>query len=139
VSRLAAFFMGLGRRASEIGRKVRRELYTLYLAYRDPRTPWYARVVAAAVLAYALSPIDLIPDFIPVLGYLDDLILIPLGVALALRLIPAEVMEDCRRQARKTLEANEVHTWPAVLAVVLIWAAVLALVGWRLARTWRNP
>jgi uncharacterized membrane protein YkvA (DUF1232 family) len=81
-------------------RVLKRETYALYLAVRDPRTPWYAKVVAGAVLAYALSPIDLIPDFIPVIGYLDDLIVVPLGIALALKLIPAAVMADCRSQAR---------------------------------------
>ena len=81
-------------------RGLKRETYALYLAARDPRTPWYARVVAAAVLAYALSPLDLIPDFIPVIGYLDDLILVPLGIALVLKLIPAQVMLDCRERAQ---------------------------------------
>ena len=81
-------------------RRLKREVRALYLAYRDPRTPWYGRVLAALVVAYALSPIDLIPDPIPVLGYLDDLILIPLGVALALRMIPREVMAECRAHAQ---------------------------------------
>jgi chromate transporter len=80
-------------------RALKRETYALYLAVRDPRTPWYARAVAAAVVAYALSPLDLIPDFIPVIGYLDDLILVPLGIALALRLIPEPVMRECRERA----------------------------------------
>src|SRR5207244_2980619 len=80
-------------------RELKRETYVLYLVVRDPRTPWYARAIAAAVVAYALSPIDLIPDFIPVIGYLDDLTVVPLGIALALKLIPAHVMADCRRQA----------------------------------------
>src|SRR5712691_3572734 len=79
---------------------LKRDTIALYLVARDPRTPWYAKVLAAAVVAYALSPIDLIPDFIPVLGYLDDLILVPAGIALVLRLVPAEVMADCREQAR---------------------------------------
>ena len=82
-------------------RRLKREVRALYLAYRDPRTPWYGRMLAALVVAYALSPIDLIPDPIPVLGYLDDLILIPLGVALALRMIPREVMAECRAQAER--------------------------------------
>ncbi len=77
-------------------RQLRAETYALYLAYRDPRVPWVAKVLAAVVVGYAFSPIDLIPDFIPVLGYLDDLVLIPIGVALALRMIPAEVMDECR-------------------------------------------
>jgi uncharacterized membrane protein YkvA (DUF1232 family) len=81
-------------------RALKRETYALYLAARDPRTPWYARVIAAAVLAYALSPLDLIPDFIPVIGYLDDLIIVPLGIALVLKLIPAQVMLDCRQRAQ---------------------------------------
>jgi len=138
-SPLRAWFLGLGRRAGELKRRLQHELYALYLAYRDPRTPWHARLVAAAVLAYALSPIDLIPDFIPVLGYLDDLILVPLGVALALRLIPAAVMNDSRRRAREALQAGTVRTWPAVLAVALFWAALLAVAAWRLARVWRSP
>ena len=77
-------------------RQLQAEVYALYLAYRDPRVPWYAKAVAACVVGYALSPIDLIPDFIPVLGYLDDLVLIPLGIALALRMIPPAVMDECR-------------------------------------------
>jgi uncharacterized membrane protein YkvA (DUF1232 family) len=76
------------------------EAYALYLAVRHPRTPWYARAVAAAVVAYAFSPLDLIPDFIPVLGYLDDLILVPLGFALALKLVPESVKSECRQRAQ---------------------------------------
>ncbi len=83
----------------EKARALKQEIYALYLAYRDPRTPLAARIVTACVVAYAFSPIDLIPDFVPVLGYLDDLILVPLGIALALRLIPPEVMSDCRARA----------------------------------------
>ena len=83
----------------EKSRQLRAEIRALVVAYRDPRTPWYARACAALVLAYALSPIDLIPDFIPVLGHVDDLILIPLGIALTVRLIPAEVMQEARKQS----------------------------------------
>ena len=78
-------------------RAFKREVRAVYLAMRDPRTPWYARLLAGAVVAYAFSPIDLIPDPIPVLGYLDDLVLLPLGIALALKLIPAQVMAECRQ------------------------------------------
>jgi uncharacterized membrane protein YkvA (DUF1232 family) len=81
-------------------RSLTRETLALYLVARDPRTPWYAKLLAAAVVAYALSPFDLIPDFVPVLGYLDDLIIVPAGIALVLRLVPAEVLADCREQAR---------------------------------------
>src|SRR5512144_3435294 len=81
-------------------RRLKVEAYTLYLAYRDPRVPWYARIFAACVVGYAFSPIDLIPDFIPVLGYLDDLLLVPLGIALTIRLIPPDVLSECREQAK---------------------------------------
>ncbi len=80
-------------------RSLKREILALYLACRDPRTPWYAKLVVGLNVAYALSPIDLIPDPIPVLGYLDDLILLPLGILLARKLIPDDVIEDCRRRA----------------------------------------
>lgn len=76
---------------------LKRQTRVVYLAYRDPRTPWYAKAVATSVVAYALSPIDLIPDFIPVIGYLDDLLLVPAGLALAMRLIPDEVLEEARQ------------------------------------------
>ena len=77
---------------------LKHEVYALFLAYKDPRVPWYAKAFSALVVGYAFSPIDLIPDMIPVLGYLDDLVLVPLGVALAIKMIPAEVMEECPRE-----------------------------------------
>jgi uncharacterized membrane protein YkvA (DUF1232 family) len=107
-------------------RKLKRETHVLYLAMRDPRTPWYARAIAAAVVAYALSPIDLIPDFIPVIGYLDDLIVVPLGIALALKLIPAPIMAECRSQA---LAADKLPVSRAgAAAIIALWlaAAILA-------------
>src|ERR671933_1645183 len=91
---------GLRRRA----RLLKRDTYALYLAARDPRTPWYAKVLAAVVVAYALSPLDLIPDFIPVLGYLDDLLIVPAGIALAVKLVPAPVMAECRAQAHEVVD-----------------------------------
>ena len=113
-------------------RALKVEVYALVLAYRDPRTPWPARVVAACVVAYAFSPIDLIPDFIPVLGYLDDLILVPLGVLLAVRLIPAVVMADCRQRAREA-EGRPVN-WLAAAVIVLVWVGLAALGIYWLAR-----
>lgn len=107
----------------------------LYLAARDPRTPWYAKLLLAGVVAYALSPIDLIPDFIPVLGYLDDLVLIPLGIALAIRLIPPRVMAECRARARDMRHGERPVSWIAAGAVVLVWLAVAALVTVWLYRT----
>jgi uncharacterized membrane protein YkvA (DUF1232 family) len=80
--------------------RLRVEVYALYLAYKDPRVPWYARAFAAVVVAYAFSPIDLIPDPIPVLGYLDDLVIISLGIALAIKMIPPQILAGCREEAR---------------------------------------
>jgi uncharacterized membrane protein YkvA (DUF1232 family) len=106
-------------------RTLKHETHALYLAVRDPRTPWYARAIAAAVVAYALSPIDLIPDFIPVVGLLDDLIVVPLGFALALKLIPAPVMADCRSQA---LAADRLPiSRTAAAAIVTLWLAAAVL------------
>ncbi len=102
------------------------ETRSLYLAARDPRTPWTARGLVLLTVAYALSPIDLIPDFIPVLGYLDDLIIVPAGIALALKLIPAEVMADARRQAR--LEPSAKLGTVGALIIVLIWILAIILV-----------
>jgi uncharacterized membrane protein YkvA (DUF1232 family) len=107
-------------------RELKRETYVLYLAVKDPRTPWYAKAVAGAVVAYALSPIDLIPDFIPVIGYLDDLIVVPLGIALALKLVPATVMADCRSQALATDRLPMSRTGAAVIIAVWLAAAILA-------------
>ncbi len=115
-------------------RALRMDTYALYLACRDPRSPWYAKALAVVVVGYAFSPIDLIPDMIPVLGYLDDLVLVPLGVALVLRLLPAEVLADCRAKARARLEKSHPQNWLAATVIVLVWAAVLGWGGYRLAR-----
>jgi uncharacterized membrane protein YkvA (DUF1232 family) len=85
-------------------RTIKRDAHALYLAARDPRVPWYAKALATAVAAYALSPIDLIPDFVPVLGYVDDLIIVPLGIALVIRLIPPEIMTQHRDMASAAQE-----------------------------------
>jgi uncharacterized membrane protein YkvA (DUF1232 family) len=107
-------------------RELKLEVYALYIASKDRRVPWYARVVAVAVVAYAFSPIDLIPDPIPVLGYLDDLILIPLGVALVIKLIPAEVMQDCREKAALAIKAGKPKNWVAGAIIILIWVSLFA-------------
>ncbi|MEG3438472.1 YkvA family protein [Pannus brasiliensis CCIBt3594] len=110
-------------------KRLKTELYALYLAYRDPRVPWYARAFAACVVAYAFSPIDLIPDPIPILGYLDDLILVPLGIKLALKMIPPKVMAECRVRARSTTPSNKPKNWFAAGIIVILWVslAVFAL------------
>ena len=106
------------------------ETYALYLAYTDPRTPWYAKLLAAGVVAYAISPVDLIPDFIPVLGLLDDLVIVPLGTALAIRMVPTEVMAECRQKARDALDMRvSKRTRCLVTATIMaIWCLMVALV-----------
>ena len=106
-------------------RQLKRETIALYFAFRDKRTPWYAKILAALVLAYAFSPIDLIPDFIPVLGYLDDLILIPAGIALTLKLIPPEVMDDARLTASPKSPERSVG-WIGAGIIILIWLLIAA-------------
>jgi uncharacterized membrane protein YkvA (DUF1232 family) len=110
----------------EKARALKRETYAVYLACRDPRVPWYGRVLAACVVGYAFSPIDLIPDPVPVLGYLDDLILIPLGIAMVLKTIPSEVMTECREQAAIAMTGGKPKNWIAAAIIVAIWI-VLAL------------
>ncbi len=105
---------------------LQRETYSLYLAARDPRTPWAARLIVLLTVGYALSPIDLIPDFVPVLGYLDDLIIVPAGLALALKLIPAEVMADAQRKARLD-PPGRLGTLGAV-AIIIVWIVAIILV-----------
>lgn len=109
-------------------RQLRTELYALYLAYKDPRTPWHARIFAALVVGYAFSPIDLIPDPIPVVGYLDDLVLIPLGIYLALKLIPVEVMADSRVRAKVLMAQGKPVNKMAAVIIVLIWIGLAVLV-----------
>jgi uncharacterized membrane protein YkvA (DUF1232 family) len=108
------------------------EVYALYLAYKDPRVPWYARAFAAVVVAYAFSPIDLIPDPIPVLGHLDDLVIIPLGVALAIRMIPTTVLAECRQEARDAKDRPVSRV--AAMVVVAVWISLTALAVWLVAR-----
>jgi uncharacterized membrane protein YkvA (DUF1232 family) len=106
---------------------LKREVMTLWFACRDPRTPWYARVLTMLIVAYALSPIDLIPDFIPVLGYLDELILLPAGIYLVLKLVPAEALADARARAQAWVDSRKPkpRNWIAAAVIVLVWVAVL--------------
>jgi uncharacterized membrane protein YkvA (DUF1232 family) len=111
----------------ERARRLKREVYAIYLAYKDPRVPWYARVFAACVVGYAFSPIDLIPDPIPVLGYLDDLILVPLGVALALKMIPPPVLAECRQRAQEVMAQGNPVNRVAAAVIVGVWLLLAAL------------
>jgi uncharacterized membrane protein YkvA (DUF1232 family) len=118
--------LGVVARLRSAARLLKRDTLTLYLACRDPRTPWYAKAFAGLVAAYALSPIDLIPDFVPVLGYLDDLLIVPAGIALAVRMIPEPVLAQCRARAA------EIDTRPtdrrAAAIIIAIWIVAAALV-----------
>ena len=119
-------------------RQLKVETYAIYLAYKDPRTPWYARIFAACVVGYAFSPIDLIPDPIPVLGYLDDLILVPLGVALALKMIPQTVLAECREKAEAAMSQGKPTNWAAAAAIIAIWLLLTAMAIALIVRTFRN-
>ena len=105
------------------------------MAYKDPRVPWYARAFAACVVGYAFSPVDLIPDPIPVLGYLDDVVLIPLGIALALRMIPEEVMAECRQRAEAAMSEGKPTNWKAAAVIVTLCVIMALLVIVVMVRT----
>ena len=115
-------------RLRQWARALERDVHALYLAARDPRVPWYAKAVALAVAAYALSPIDLIPDVVPVLGYLDDLIIVPLGILLAIRLIPPAIMAEHRATATAAA-ARPATRWGAV-AIIALWIVAAGLIAW---------
>ena len=113
-------------------RQVKIDLIALSLAARDPRTPWYAKLIVAGAVAYALSPVDLVPDFIPVIGLIDDLIFIPLALALAVRFVPDEVLADCRARAGEIAERRTSRG--AAIVIVTIWIALAALGVWLLLK-----
>lgn len=108
-------------------RTLKRDVVALWIAARDPRTPWYAKVLAGAVAAYALSPIDLIPDFIPVLGFLDDLLIVPVGILLVVNMIPPDLMEEYRVEA--AAKAKPI-SWAGLAFIIVIWVILAAIVAW---------
>jgi uncharacterized membrane protein YkvA (DUF1232 family) len=115
-------------------RELKREIAALFLAMRHPRTPWYAKLLLLAIVAYALSPIDLIPDFVPVIGLLDDIVLLPLAIALVLRLIPETVIAECRARAvTNEMDRSRIGRFGAI-GVALLWLALLIL-----AAIWAYP
>jgi uncharacterized membrane protein YkvA (DUF1232 family) len=118
-------------------RKLRRDSHAVYLASRDPRVPWYAKALAIVVAGYALSPIDLIPDFIPVIGYLDDLIIVPLGIWLVVSLVPEEVMAECRIRADEAGRRPVSRT--GMIAIILTWIVAALLLGWIGHMWWSRP
>jgi uncharacterized membrane protein YkvA (DUF1232 family) len=114
-------------------RALKRDSRAVYLAARDPRVPWYAKLLAVAVAGYALSPIDLIPDFIPVIGYLDDLVLVPLGIWLVISLVPKEIMVECRARAS---EAPPPASNTAMAVIILVWISAALALGWAAYARW---
>jgi uncharacterized membrane protein YkvA (DUF1232 family) len=117
-------------------RQLKTNTYALYLAYRHPDVPWYAKVFSACVVAYLFSPIDLIPDFIPILGYLDDLVLVPLGIWLALKMIPQDIWQACQQEAQNTLSQDRPTNWAASGVIILIWLILLGLFFWFVWGRW---
>lgn len=115
----------LNQRLKLWARKLKSEVIAIYFALKHPQTPFYAKIFAAIIVGYALSPIDLIPDFIPVVGYLDDVILLPLGIAIAIRLIPTGVLEACREEAKKNPPVIKPRIWFVAYVVVMLWLLVL--------------
>ena len=122
-------------RIKDWARRLKRDSHAVYLAARDPRVPWYAKLLAVA--GYALSPIDLIPDFIPVIGYLDDLVIVPLGVWLVVSLIPGEVMVECRTRASET--KGRPTSSGGMVAIILLWVVGALALGWIAYASWRHP
>jgi uncharacterized membrane protein YkvA (DUF1232 family) len=119
-----------------LARKLKQNLYVLFLAYKDPRVPWYAKLFAISVVAYAFSPIDLIPDFIPILGYLDDLIIVPLGIILALKLIPSSIIEEYRIKAEEVRKNGKPKNWVMGVLFIAIWISLAVWTGILIMRAW---
>jgi uncharacterized membrane protein YkvA (DUF1232 family) len=119
---------GPGARLRRWAGEITRDVYAVYLAGRDPRVPWYAKALAICIAAYAFSPVDLIPDFIPILGYLDELVILPLGILLVVRMIPPDVMMEHRASAAAMLERPTSRAAAAVIGA--IWLALAAAGGW---------
>jgi len=120
--------MTLLERLKQTARRLKNEIAVLGVVYRDNRTPWYAKVLIAVVIAYSLSPIDLIPDFVPVLGYLDDLILIPLGISLAIKLVPKEIFAEARQHVADYPEETGISGWWFAAVIIIFWVCVIGLV-----------
>ena len=122
----------MARKLKDWARAIKRDVHAIYLAARDPRVPWYAKALALCVAGYALSPIDLIPDFVPVIGYLDDLVIVPLGILAVVKLIPPEIMAEHRAAA--AIASERPISRVAAVVIVLLWIGSMALVGWLIYR-----
>lgn len=122
----------------ERAKKLKSDIPAIYFALTDKRTPWYAKALAAITIGYALSPVDLIPDFIPVLGYLDDLLLLPALAALVIRLIPKDVMDECRVRAEGLWENGKPKRWYYAIPIVVVWIALACLIAWLIYKAVRK-
>jgi len=115
-------------------KNLKRQTLVLYLAYKDDRVPWYAKIFIVCVVSYAFSPIDLIPDFIPILGYLDDVIIVPLGIMFALKMIPQVVIANCEMQAKSIMQNGKPKNWIVGALIVLIWSMIFL---WMITKAYR--
>ena len=106
-------------------KNLKRQIFILYFAYRDERVPWYVKLLTACIVAYAFSPIDLIPDFIPILGYLDDVIILPLGIMFALKMIPKDVIADCEVKANEMMKNGKPKNWIVGSLIIFIWSVLV--------------
>ncbi|MEG5175506.1 YkvA family protein [Microcoleus sp. B3-D7] len=122
----------------QVARRLKKETYAVYLASTDQRVPWYARILAGLTVAYAFSPIDLIPDFIPILGYLDDLIIVPLGIWLVLKMIPPQVLAECREKAAAEIERGKPINRAAAVVIIAIWICLGILAAIWLTRIFKR-
>ncbi|CAM5198057.1 hypothetical protein UACE39S_04445 [Ureibacillus acetophenoni] len=113
-------------------KKLKRQIFILYYAYQDARTPWYAKVFTACVVAYAFSPIDLIPDLIPILGYLDEVSVLPIGIMFALKMIPKEVLSDCEVKAEEMMKDGKPKNWIVGSLILLIWVVITVWAGMKI-------
>ena len=111
----------------EKAKRLKTDTYALYWAFKDRRTPWYAKAFIILIVAYALSPVDLIPDFIPVIGYLDDLILVPAGIYLAIKMVPCTVINECRQKAASE-KVDSKTKWAVTAIIIMVWLLVLYLI-----------
>jgi uncharacterized membrane protein YkvA (DUF1232 family) len=106
-------------------KNLKRQTFVLYLAYKDNRVPWYAKLFIIGVVSYAFSPIDLIPDFIPILGFLDEVIILPLGIMFALKMIPQEVVANCEVEAKRMMENGKPRNWLVGILIILLWSLLI--------------
>ena len=121
----------------EKAKRLKLEIHAVYFAMKDPRTPWYGRVLAAVIVSYALSPIDLIPDVIPILGLLDDLVFLPLGIILLLKIIPSEVLLECRAKADAAAVIKKPKEWIAISLIIAVWVGIIIVTGWYLIKIFK--